>query len=327
MTAIVLDITGLHLQEIPSPECPSGSVRVRLIAAALNHRDQYIMEGKYSKIVLPAVLGSDGVGIVEEAPSNPMLLGMRVVIDPSIDWGSDPKAQGKSFSILGMPLQGTFASEVVVPASSVYAAPDHLSDMEAAALPVVGVTAYRALVRQGALDSGQTVFITGIGGGVATTLLQFAVSIGARVIVGSTSDEKIKRAISLGATAGFNVTEDDWAQRVIEAGPVDLIVDSVGGDTINHLANILRPGGRLVSYGSSRGIVPEFNMHRVFWKQIQMIGSTMGTSQDFSDMLDFVRDAQISTIVDSVFDLAQAQEAFDRLRDSKQFGKIILRCS
>ncbi len=324
MNALVLTETGLHYQELPAPVCGVDQVRIKLHAAALNHRDQYIREGKYSKIVLPAVLGSDGVGTVTEAPSHPELIGKRVVIDPSFGWGDDPRAQGPSFSILGMPTQGTFAEEIVVPSSNVHRAPEHLTDEQAAALPLAGVTAFRALMVQGALQSAETVLVTGIGGGVASMIMMFALAAGARVMVTSRSEEKIARAVEMGAQP----LDPPFGRTGSARGDgVDLVVDSIGGDTVNTLMNVVRPGGRLVFYGASRGVVPELNLHRIFWKQLHIIGSTMGTSQDFVDMLQFVEEKKIVPVVDSTFALSDAEAAFNRLHAAGQFGKIVLRCS
>ncbi|MBK7185850.1 MAG: zinc-binding dehydrogenase [Ignavibacteria bacterium] len=348
MNALVLTETGLLYQELPAPVCGVDQVRIKLHAAALNHRDQYIREGKYSKIVLPAVLGSDGVGTVTEAPSHPELLGKRVVIDPSFAWGDDPRAQGPTYSILGMPTQGTFAEEVVVPAENVHRAPEHLTDEQAAALPLAGVTGYRALMVQGALQSGESVLVTGIGGGVASMIMMFALAAGAQVYVSSRSEEKIARAVEMGArpldppfgrtgsargdgSAGpLDSARGDGSARPFgsaQGDGVDLVVDSIGGDTVNTLTNIVRPGGRLVFYGASRGAVPELNLHRIFWKQLQIIGSTMGTSQDFADMLRFVDEKKIVPVVDSTFALSDAEAAFNRLHAAGQFGKIVLRCN
>ncbi len=335
MNALVLTESGLLYQELPAPVCGVDQVRIKLHAAALNHRDQYIREGKYSKIVLPAVLGSDGVGTVTDAPSHPELLGKRVVIDPSFAWGDDPRAQGPTYSILGMPTQGTFAEEIVVPSGNVHRAPEHLTDEQAAALPLAGVTGYRALMVQGALQSGESVLVTGIGGGVASMIMMFALAAGAQVYVSSRSEEKIARAVEMGArpldsargdgTAGpLDCARGDGSAR---GDGVDLVVDSIGGDTVNTLTSVVRPGGRLVFYGASRGAVPELNLHRIFWKQLQIIGSTMGTSQDFADMLRFVDEKKIVPVVDSTFALSDAEAAFNRLHAAGQFGKIVLRCN
>ncbi len=317
MNAIVLSESGLHYRELPTPVCGEGQVRIKLYAAALNHRDQYIRDGKYSKIVLPAVLGSDGVGRVTEAPSQPDLIGKRVVIYPELSVGN----------IIGMPSQGTFAEEIVVPTANVFDAPEHLTDEQAAALPLAGVTAFRALMRQGALQSTDTVLITGIGGGVATMALLFAVAAGARVFVSSTSDEKLEQAIALGASYGINIRESDWAKQVKAQGPVDLVLDSIGGDTFNDLTDVLVPGGRVVIYGASRGAAPMMNLHRVFWKQLHILGSTMGSAQEFADMLQLVRQHSVIPVVDGVYAMSDAVKAFDRLHAAQQFGKIVITCS
>jgi NADPH:quinone reductase-like Zn-dependent oxidoreductase len=327
MKALVLDQVGLAVQEVPQPSCPTGHVRVSIHAAALNHRDVYITEGKYAKIVYPAILGSDGCGVVTESPDAPSLLNKRVIIDPSMNWDGDDRAQGPGFTVLGMPTQGTLAEEICVPLEHVHEVPSHLSDVQAAALPLAGVTAWRALMHQGALEAGQTVLITGIGGGVALAALQFAVATGARVLVSSTSDAKLARAIELGASKGFNVTQDGWSKAASAEGPVDLIIDSVGGEFVNDYTNIVRPGGRIVVYGASLGVVPSLNIHRIFWKQVHLIGSTMGTAGNFSDMLTFVTKHKIVPIVDSDYTLDGVAPAFERMKQAQQFGKIVVRCS
>lgn len=327
MRALLLSADGLSVADVQAPECGADDVRIRLRTAALNHRDVYITEGKYAKIQLPAILGSDGCGDVVQAPEGSNLVGRRVIIDPSLDWGDDPSAQGPSFTVLGMPTQGTLAGEICIHRKYVHPAPSHLTHEEAAALPLAGVTAWRALMVQGGLTSNQTVLITGIGGGVALAAMQFAVAAGARVLVSSTSDQKIARALEMGAHAGFNVNADGWSRAAAQAGPVDLVVDSVGGEYINDYTHIVRPGGRIAIYGASRGMVPNLNIHRIFWKQITLIGSTMGTPKDFADMLTFVTTRGIVPVVDSVHSLDEAPAAFERMHSSQQFGKIVIRCS
>ena len=323
----MLDADGMSVKSVDAPRCGDNDVRIRLHAAALNHRDVYITEGKYARIVLPAILGSDGCGEAVQAPANSHLVGKRVVIDPSLEWGDDPRAQGPQFTVLGMPTQGTLAEEICIDARYVHEAPSHLTDEQAAALPLAGVTAWRALMVQGALQAGQTVLITGIGGGVALMAMQLAIAAGARVIVSSTSDTKLARAAELGAHATVNVRSDGWTKQASQLGPVDLIVDSVAGEYINDYTNIVRPGGRIAVYGASRGMVPTLNIHRIFWKQITLVGSTMGTQQDFADMLSFVATHCIVPMVDSVHTFDTAQEAFERMRAGEQFGKIVIRCS
>lgn len=329
MNAVVLTSSGLETQTVPAPTPAAGEVRIALSAAALNRRDQYIRDGRYAKIQLPCVLGSDGCGVVDMAPTEAShLLGQRVVIDPSFDWGTNPAAQGPHFSILGMPRQGTFAEYVCVPWQNVHLAPSHLSDAEAAALPLAGLTAYRATMVQGAVKRGDVVLVTGIGGGVATMVMQFALAAGATVWVTSGSDAKLERARELGARGGANYHVATWTADLANAvSGFDCIVDSVGGDLVNDLTGLARAGGRIVFYGTSRGAVPSLNLHRIYWKQLHLVGSTMGTPEDFRAMLDVVQQHQLRPVVDSVYPLAQAEQAFDRMKQSEQLGKIVISCN
>jgi NADPH:quinone reductase-like Zn-dependent oxidoreductase len=285
-------------------------------AAALNHRDQYIREGLYSKIALPAILGSDAVGHVGER---------RVLINPMLDWGSDPRAQAPKGRVLGMPEHGTLAEYIAIGTDRLWDAPSHLSAAAAAALPLAGLTTWRALFTQGELRAGQRVLITGIGGGVATMAMVLAVAAGAEVHVTSTKQWKLDRAREHGVTHGVLTTESGWSDALKKhVGGYDLVIDSVGGPLMNDLTNVLIPGGMLVSYGSSAGFVPQMNMHRVFWKQLRIIGSTMGTDDDFTRMLAFVSEHRLEPIVDVVLPLERAVEGFERMRTGEQFGRIVI---
>ena len=329
MNAVVLTSGGLVTQTVPTPTPTDGEVRIALYAAALNHRDQYIRDGKYAKIQLPCVLGSDGCGVVDLAPAQAAhLMGARVVIDPAFDWGPNPSAQGLHFSILGMPRQGTFAEYVCVPWQNVHLAPSHLTNEEAAALPLAGLTAYRAAMVQGMVQKGDVVLVTGIGGGVATMAMQFALAAGATVWVTSGSEAKLERAREIGAAGGANYNIATWAADLADAtGGFDCIVDSVGGASVNDLTNLARAGGRLVFYGTSRGAVPSLNLHRIYWKQLHIVGSTMGTPENFRTMLDVVSQHRLRPVVDSTYHLAQAEQAFDRMKQSEQLGKIVITCN
>ncbi|MGH2346220.1 MAG: zinc-binding dehydrogenase [Chloroflexota bacterium] len=333
MQAIVQRATGgpetLILEEsddlLPGP----GQVVVGLRAAALNRRDLYIRLGQYAGIKLPLIPGSDGAGQVlaaGEGVSN-VIPGQDVVINPSLHWGDDPRAQGPDWKILGNPDSGTYAQQVLVPAANVHPKPEALSWEEAAAIPLAGLTAYRALVTRGQVQAGQTVLIPGIGGGVSTFVLLFALRLRARVIVTSSSDEKLAHAAMMGAEAGFNYTSPDWVRAVRDAtsgaGP-DLVVDGAAGETFNHLLDVARPGGRIVLYGSTLGLSPETVVRRIFWKQLDVLGSTMGSPEDFSAMLAMFADGMLRPEVDTVFPLAEAGAAQERMRTSAQFGKIVL---
>jgi zinc-binding alcohol dehydrogenase/oxidoreductase len=320
----------LQLDSRPDVEPGAGEAVVELRAAALNRRDYWITQGMYPGVKTPVILGSDGAGVVTkhgDAVSD-RWLNQPVIINPGWDWGDNPAAQSVQFRILGMPDDGTFATHVRVPACYLYSKPSHLNWHEAAALPLAGVTAYRAVFTQGRLQVGDRVLINGIGGGVATFALQYAVAAGASVYVTSSSPEKIERAIALGAKAGFNYTEEDWPKQFKAAcGGADLIIDSAGGEGYAQLIELAAPAGRIVNYGATAGPPKKFDLFKLFWKQLHIVGSTMGSPEDFAAMLEFVDRLQLKPVVDRVFPLAEGNTALARMKDAKQFGKIVLEIS
>jgi NADPH:quinone reductase-like Zn-dependent oxidoreductase len=249
-----------------------------------------------------------------------------VVIDPSLGWGRDPRAQAGTFQLLGMPTEGTYAEFVRVPLANVYAKPSHLSIEEAAALPLAAVTAYRALVTRAALQAGEVVVITGIGGGVALAALTIAVSLGATVYVTSGSEKKIALAKRHGAADGVTYRASDWSRTLLEiiGRRPDVIIDGASGETFAHALDLLRPGGRIVTYGATCGPVANLEVRRIFWKQIDIRGSTMGAPEDFRRMLEMCEKG-LRPVVDSVLPLAEAADAHARLERGEQFGKIVLR--
>ena len=304
-----------------------GELVIRLKAAALNRRDYWITQGMYPGIAPPVVLGSDGSGVVTSYSecTNPNSVGREVIIDPGLDWGRDPRAQADGFNILGLPSDGTFANEVCVPACNVHEKPEHLDWHQAAALPLAGVTAWRALFTQGELAGGGTVLISGIGGGVASFALQFATAVGANVWVTSSSDEKIARATERGALGGFNYTNSNWAKEASAAGVApDVIIDSAGGSGYGSLLGLAAPGARIVNYGATAGPPEKLDLFKVFWKQLRILGSTMGSPSDFRAMLDFVNEHEITPLIDTVMPLADGNEAIEFMQSSPQFGKYVL---
>ena len=322
MKALVLNEVKqpLVLKDQPNPKANCGQVIVNLKAAALNRRDYWIKQGLYPGIHCPIVLGSDGVGTTEK--------GMEVIINPSYNWGDRQQAQDRDFKILGMPDDGTFAEEIAVPKEQLSAKPKHLSWEQAAALPLAGLTAYRALFKQGKLQSSQTVVITGIGGGVACIALKLAVAAGATVIVTSSSNAKIDKALDAGATAGFLYTIEEYASQINEQfGPVHLVIDSAGGDGFSKLVEMVCPGGTIVNYGITAGPSVKLELRKVYFKQLHLVGSTMGSPDDFTAMLDMVCKHKIRPVVDEVFDLSNGNKAFEKMNVSSQFGKLVLRVS
>jgi len=318
MSAIRLHEVGgpkhLRLDAIELPIPLDGEVLVRVRAAAFNRRDVFITQGLYPGISLPRTLGSDGAGVLD---------GSEVVIDPTLAWGNDPHVWQASASILGMPHDGTFAQWVAVPASNVHPKPAHLSMEEAAALPLAGLTAFRATFTRGELKAGETVLIPGVGGGVQTFVLQYAKAAGARVIVTSGSNQKLERARALGADVAINYAEQpDW-HKALKRGEVDLVVDSSGGDTLNKAIGIVRPGGRLVIYGGTRGEAT-IRLFPVFWNHLDIRGTSMGSPEDFRAMLEFVSAHRITPAVDRVYAMSDAVAAAERMAQGEQFGKIVM---
>jgi len=331
MKAIVLKELGgaFFLEDIKKPEPKEGEVLVRIAAAALNHRDLWIKQGKYFMKEYPSVLGSDGAGIVESvgAGVSEEILGNKVVINPSLHWGPRRQGHSKDFQILGMPTQGTFSEYICVPAENVYPIPIGLSFEKAAALPLAGITAYRAMFYRGGLKRGEKVLITGIGGGVASFLLSFGVRAGAMVYVTSSSQKKIQQAVSLGAINGVLYNTENWTDQLLEMEPegFDLVIDSAGGPEFLQLIDLLRTGGKIVNFGGTAGKIPELIPARLFWKQASILGTTMGSSTDFEQMLSFVTEFIVTPIVDRVFSMEDVQAAFDHMQNQSQFGKIVLR--
>ena len=317
----------IQLLELPQPVCGPGEVLIRIKAAALNHRDEWCRKGLYPNLKDGVILGSDGAGIVVEvgAGVDPSLIGEEVLINPAKNWGINEKAQSKEFEILGMPSHGTLAEFITVPEDRIHPKPNQLSWEEAAALPLAGLTAYRALVVKGQVQAGDQVLVTGIGGGVAQFVAQFALALGAKVFVSSSAPEKISQAIAQGASAGFNYTDANWSTQALQqTGGIDLVIDGAAGDTLTHLMDVCNPGARLVFYGATRGNPSQLEARKLFWNQLQLIGTTMGSDANFLQMLQLVKKHQLKPILDQVFPLEQAVEAFDRMKEGRQFGKIVL---
>lgn len=340
MKAMVLhDLNGpdsMSYEDWPEPEPGPGEVLVKLKAAALNRRDVFVTQGQYPGAkpeALPVILGSDGSGelvaigngvegVIEGTPP----VNSDVVIHPSLYWGDDIRIPGKDYRILGLPENGTYAQYVKVPAENVFRKPAHLLHDEAAALPLAALTAYRALVTRGGVQEGETVLIPGIGGGVATFLVQLAVALNARVFVTSSSDEKIESAKrELGAEDGINYGSEGWQKELRKmSGGIDVSVDSIGGDVFDALATLANPAGRIVTFGATRGPVPNLVMPKVFLKQLDILGTAMGSAQEFEEMLKLYEDRGLKPKVDSSHPLEEAASAHKRMEAGENFGKIVL---
>ena len=293
-----------------------NEVEVNISAAALNHRDVWITKGLYPGLVPGTIMGADGMG---------WYLGKRVVINPGLDWGHNERYQSKKFRVLGVPNHGTFAEKICIPQSYIYDAPDHLTDEEVAALPVAGVTAYRALFTRAQLMQGEHVLVTGLGGGVALMAALMAKAHGAKVFFTTGSNEKLQKGLQLGFDGGINYKEENSIEKMAEqCGHIDVIIDSTAGEGLNTLMKLCTFGSRIVLYGGSLGKINGINPQPLFWKQMDIMGSSMGSPSDFQAMLDFVAKHRLHPIVDSIYSIEAFGKAFSRMEEGSQMGKIVL---
>jgi zinc-binding alcohol dehydrogenase/oxidoreductase len=319
MKALVLVGKGepLSFQNVEKPVYTEGSLLVKLKAASLNHRDVWIQKGLYAGLKFPTILGSDGAG---ELPD-----GKAVILHPGRNWGDNPRFQGKNYDILGLPTDGTFAEYISVPTEYLAPKPAHLSFEEAAALPLAGLTAYRALFTKCQVKAGDKVLISGIGGGVALFALQFAVAAGCEVWVTSSSDEKIEKAVKLGAKGGFNYKTEAWAKAAqAQTGGFDAVIDGAVGAGFAEVVKACAAGARLCFYGGTAGALTGVSPQIVFYKQLTIMGSTMGSPEEFAKMIRFVKKHKIVPIIDSTYPLSDGNAALQHMDSGQQFGKIVL---
>jgi NADPH:quinone reductase-like Zn-dependent oxidoreductase len=302
----------LVLEEVPDPVPAPGEVLVRLHASALNHLDVWIRKGMPS-VPKPRILGADGAGIRVDT-------GERVVLNPGIE-------TPKGIHVIGEHADGTNAELIAVPEANVHPIPGDLSFEEAAAFPLVFETAYRMLVTRACLQEGEWVFAWGIGSGVSTAALAIAKALGARVIVTSSSDAKLERARELGADLAVNhATEDVQAavKEVTRGHGADVVVEHVGEATWKQSLNLAAHEGRITVCGATTGPNPPAQLHRVWWKQLSILGSTMGTAEDFAGAYELVASGRALPVVDQVFPLEEIRAAHERLEAGEQLGKIVL---
>ncbi len=327
MRALRIEAVGqVSVGEVEDPVAGPGEALVEIKAAALNHRDLWIKLGQYAGLKFPCIPGSDGAGVVASVGpgADPAWVGREVIINPSFNWGDRDGAQGRDFAILGLPRDGTLAERIAVPVGQLAPKPAHLSWEEAAALPLAGLTAWRALFGRARAEAGERVLVTGIGAGTALFALQFAVASGNETWVTSSSDDKIRRAVTLGAQGGFRYDQEGWLDRAKERGPFDVIVDSAGGAGFGHLLDLAAPGGKIVFFGATRGNAPELALRKVFWKQLSLLGTTMGSPGDWVAMTGFTALHRVRPVVSEVFPLERGAEALALMERGGQFGKIVV---
>ncbi len=316
-----LGIDGLTYRDIEETQPQAGEVRVRLKGAGLNHRDLFVLT-RHKETDPPLIIGSDGAGIVDavgEGVTN-VKVGDEVIINPGLGWREKTEAPPAGFEIVGLPFHGTFAEKIVIPAENAVPKPKFLTWEEASVLSLAALTGYRALFTRGKVEKGMKVLIPGIGSGVATFLLQFAKAAGATVYVTSRSEEKCKKALEMGADKAFNSNED-WT-KALGGEKMDLIIESVGAATFNKSLDQLRLGGTMVTFGASAGDVVELDLRRFFYGQFNLLGTTMGSGEEYREMLAFIEKHEIRPVLDQTYQLSEFKEAFERMEKAEQLGKI-----
>ncbi|NKB36646.1 MAG: zinc-binding dehydrogenase [Gammaproteobacteria bacterium] len=333
MKAVVLTETvgpkGLQIQEIETPQPAAGEVRVKLKTSALNRRDYWITIGKYPGVSCPCIAGSDGAGIVDAVGdgADASAIGKEVVVYPARAWGDSEEKCGPEFRVLGLPDQGTFAEYICVPESDIYDKPEHLNWEQAAAIPLAGLTAWRAVVTQAEVKSGHKVLVTGAGSGVSTFALQWAIGQGAEVYVTSGSAEKMEKAKALGASGAVNYRDEDFTKQLRKmSGGFDAIIDSAGGDSLNAILDTLNPAGRFVFFGATMGTASTgLEIPKLFFRHIRIQGTMMGSPSEFAAMMNFVAENKIEPVVHEVLSMDEAVAAHELMENFSQMGKIVLR--
>jgi NADPH:quinone reductase-like Zn-dependent oxidoreductase len=323
MHAVVMHEFGtaavLRPGEFPDPTPRPGWVTVALRASALNWHDVLVRQGRYSS-PLPHVIGADGAGVRTDT-------GEEVVVLPSLNWGDRDEAPSSHWEILGDHSPGTYAELVSVPADCLAAKPTGLSWAEAAALPLVGVTTYRALFVRGRLRSGESMLVIGAGGGIATMAIALAVAAGVSITVTSSSADTIERAVSAGARGGVRHSETEWPEHARAMSPnnagFDLILDPVG--RWSESVRALRRGGRLVVLGANAAQTAPMDVRAFYFGQFDLLGTTMGSSRDFAGLLNMIDRCSVRPpVIDREFPLDRAAEAHQHLERGRTFGKCVL---
>ncbi|MGE5276103.1 MAG: zinc-binding dehydrogenase [Acidobacteriota bacterium] len=324
----------LQYGQRPEPEAGAGEVRVALRAAALNHLDLFVRNG-IPDVPLPQIPGADGAGVVDAVGPGVEGLapGDRVLIQPGLYCNTcefcrkGEQSLCVRFGIVGEHVAGTFAEKIVVPARNVFPIPAHLSFEQGAAFPLVYQTAWRMIVGRAAVRAGETVLIHGAAGGVGGAAVEVALLAGARVIATTSGEEKARRLKEAGAEAVIDYTKEDVAKSVrtiTNRRGVDVVVDSVGEKTWMSSLQAVVKGGRIVTCGATSGPNPKEEIRLIFWKHISILGSTMANDHEFRSLLSAVAAGRLTPRIDRVFPLREAGEAYRRLEEGKQHGKIVL---
>jgi NADPH:quinone reductase-like Zn-dependent oxidoreductase len=325
----------VRLDDLPVPEPGPGEVRIAVGASAMNHLDLWVRRGLPFEIIMPHIGGSDIAGVVDSLGPGVQGVspGTRVVVDPSLDYdwydgaSSGPSLPAKELRLIGEHTQGGFAEYCVVPAANLVEIPEGVSFEKAAAASLVGVTAWRALFVRGGLKAGERVLVTGASGGVSSIAIQMARMAGAEVFAVTKGDENVARALELGAHVAYDRAEVDWGKEVFKATGrkgVDLALDSVGQAVWSSCLKTLGVGGRLVTFGATSGAAGDTEIRLVFWRQLSILGSTMGNPADYRRAMDLVFQGKIDPVIHSVLPLSEARQAHEMLENGEVFGKVVL---
>ena len=328
MKALILnEDKSLAIKDTDKPSVGKGEVIVAIKAAALNHREIWIQKGLYPGMTLPCILGADGAGVIVELGDDvdKEWQDKEVIIYPGLEWGDYENAPTRQVRVLGMPDPGTIAEYIKVSVDNIVTKPAYLSWSEAAAIPVAGLTAWRALVRHGGINSESKVLITEIGGGVAQAGLSIANAFGAEIYITSSSPEKITQAISNGAKGGVNYKDEDWHLQLKElSGGIDIVLDSSPSPKLDDYFRFMNYGGRIVTYGSTGSPKTTISISKFFLRHIQFIGTAMGSPREFADLIDFMEKYNIKPAVDSEYTFDKAVDAIEALKKGNQVGKIVV---
>jgi NADPH:quinone reductase-like Zn-dependent oxidoreductase len=324
----------IRIEDVEQPKPGAGEVLLEVRACALNHLDLWVRRGLPIETTMPHIGGSDVAGTVRELGErvSGVQPGTRVVVDPSLPCGQCEWCQrGEQslcvdYRILGEHTQGGLAEFVVVPATNLYTIPAHYDFVRAAAAPLPFLTAWRALTTRARLQPEESVLITGASGGVATAAVQIAKYLGARVFAVTTA-ENLERVHALGADVVYDREKVDYAKQLWQdtrKRGVDVVLDSVGAETWQANLRSLARAGRLVIYGATTGPIGETDLRLVFWKQLEILGTTMSTHREFRHVMDLVFSERLQPVIDRVLPLAETRAAHERLEAGQQFGKIVL---
>ncbi|HKC20296.1 MAG TPA: zinc-binding dehydrogenase [Candidatus Dormibacteraeota bacterium] len=319
---------GVRIRELPVTDPEPGMVAVEIRTASINHLDLFMAHGA-QKITPPRVIAADGAGVVHASADPRWQRGDEVVIYPVVcDWECEWCRNGQQvhcphFGVVGEHSDGTACQIFQIDARNLYPKPKSLSWTEAAAFPLTFLTAWRMLTTRARLRKGEKVLVIGASAGVAVAAIRIARHLGARVFATSRSEEKRRRAMEIGAEAAFDSADFSKAVRSATDGGVDVVFEHVGAATLSESMRSVGLGGRIVTCGSTSGVKAEIMMPRLFWGQLDLLGSTMGNASEFEEVLAAI-DHGLRPVVDRVYPLDEVQAALKRLDASEQFGKVVL---